>query len=239
MNNSLSCVCVWVVVPRRRGRRGYPVAVLIGLRRGQAVFWDVFSESVRPGNIVTGDDVYNFFESVVDVFRPSVKRGVKIIVVATLDEKFFREFMGHIRRHQGWLLRGWDLNIVKFEYVSGEALDIDQVKELVRVGGFREKLGVGGSGDIEQVMGVLERRLGDVRGIDSVFFSLVDVERIVYGSGRPLYVLVTEGFLRRHRRRVQRLLGVAADRQVMTRVVRDGSSAAVRLAQFGGLVCLL
>ena len=61
---------------RRGRRRGYPVAVLIGLKGMKAHFWNVFSESVRKGEIIQGEDEYNFYESIVDLLRPGFKQGV-------------------------------------------------------------------------------------------------------------------------------------------------------------------
>jgi len=58
---------------RRRRRRGYPLAVLIGLEGSQAVTWDIFSESVRPGDRIRGDDKFRFYESIIDLLRPSLK----------------------------------------------------------------------------------------------------------------------------------------------------------------------
>jgi stalled ribosome rescue protein Dom34 len=227
-------------MPRRRRRRGYPLAVLIGLDGDKATTWHVFSESVRPGDRIQGDDRFQFYESIVNLLRPSLKQGTKSVLIATDDEKEYRRFLGHIEKHQSWLLKGWGLNTASFEHVSEPAMDIEQVRRLVKAHGFREKLSEVTQGDIGQVMDVLEKRLSDPEGIETVLFSLNEVEDAVYGGGgSPEYILVTELFRSRRRRRTDRLLQVAANKKVRTRIIENDTQAGARLSQFGGLVCML
>jgi stalled ribosome rescue protein Dom34 len=224
----------------RRRRRGYPLAVLVGLEGDRGAIWNIYSESVRPGDRIQGDDEYSFYESIVDLLRPSLKQGTKSILIATDDEREYRRFLEHIEKHQSWLLKGWGLNTATFEHISEPAMDIEQVRRLVKAHGFREKLSEVTQGGIDQVMGVLERRLNDPEGIETVLFTLREVEDAVYGSGEsPEYILVTELFRSRHRRRIDRLLQIAANKKVRTRIIQTDIQAGVRLSQFGGLVCML
>ena len=225
-------------MPRRR--RGYPLAVLIGIKGYQAATWKIYSESVRPGERLQGDDEYSFYESIVDILRPSLKQGTKSILIATDDERGYRRFLRHIEKHQSWLLKGYGLNTATFEHVSEPAMEIEEVRRLVRVQGFMEKLSEVTLGDIDQVMGVLEKRLNDPEGIETVLFTLREVEGAVYGGEEmPEYILVTELFRSRNRRRTDRLLQIAENKKVKTRIIQNGTQAGTRLAQFGGLVCML
>jgi len=227
-------------MPRRRRRRGYPLAVLIGLDGDKATTWHVFSESVRPGDRLQGDDKFRFYESIIDLLRPSLKQGTKSVLVATDDEREYRRFLGHIEKHQSWLLKGWGLNTATFEHVSEPAMNIEQVRHLVKAHGFTEKLSEVTRGDIGQVMGVLEKRLSDPQGIETVLFSMNEVEDAVYGGEKsPEYILVTELFRSRRRRRTDRLLQVAANKKVRTRIIETDTPAGTRLSQFGGLACML
>jgi stalled ribosome rescue protein Dom34 len=214
--------------------------MLIGLEGDRASTWDIYSESVKSGAQIQGEDEYNFYESIVDALRPSIKEGVKSILIAAPNEKDYRAFMDHIRKHQGWLLGGWSLNTATFTHIREPAMSARQVRELVGTRGFREKLTEASQGDIQQVMGVLEKRLNDPEGIETVLFTLKEVEEAVYGNGEtPEYILVTELFLSRNRRRTTRLLQVAANRDVRTRIIGPDTPAGARIAQFGGLVCML
>ena len=148
--------------------------------------------------------------------------------------------MDHIGKHQGWLLRSWKLNTVTFERVPEPAMSIEQVRDLVKSPGFKGKLSEATRRDICRVMEVLEKRLSDPDGIETLLFAIGDVEAAVYGGERsPEYILVTEVFISRNRRRVGRLLQVAANKGVRTRIVRADTSAGARIRQFGGLVCML
>jgi stalled ribosome rescue protein Dom34 len=148
--------------------------------------------------------------------------------------------MNHITKHQGWLLGGWSLNTVTFEHIPESAMNTDQVRDLVKTRRFKEKLAEVTGGDIRRVMDVLEKRLNDPEGIEALLFTLEEVENAVYGNERsPEYVLVTELFRSKNRRRTQRLLQVAANKNVRTVIIKPDTPAGVRIAQFGGLVCML
>jgi len=224
---------------RRGRRRGYPVAVLIGLDGKKAYTWNVFSESVRMGEIIEDESEYGFYESIVDLLRPSMKQGLKTILVATPFEKEYKRFMEHIKKHQGWMLKGYSLNIVTFEYLSEEATELLAVQELVRRRDFRSKLTEVSSGDIKQVMNHLEKLLNDPKGIETLLFTLREVEDAVYGDVSVEYILITESLNRRFGRRTNRLLQIAKNKNIKTRIIGRGSPAEARIVQLSGLVCIL
>ncbi|MFH2111496.1 MAG: hypothetical protein ABIJ47_09590 [Candidatus Bathyarchaeota archaeon] len=224
-------------MPRRR--RGYPVAVLIGLNQDHATLWDVFSESVKPGPKVYEASKYALHEAIVNHLRPRFSEGVKTVLAAAENGDLYEGFMAHIRKHHSWLLKGWELNTVTFIRLEEPASDAEEVRRLVSTPMFKSKLLEASEGDLNQVMGALERRLSSPEGIETVVFSLEDAEAAVYSEAPPEYLLVLEAFQRKHARRTMRLLQVAQNRNVKTRVIPAGSSHTARLSQFGGLVCML
>jgi stalled ribosome rescue protein Dom34 len=227
-------------MPRRRRKRGYPKAILIGLEMNQAVTWNIYSESVKTGERMQGDNEYNFFESIVDVLRQKVKQGIKSVLIAAPDEKDYRNFMYHIRKHQSWLLNGWSLNIVTFKRIEEPAMTANQVRSLVKAHGFKEKLTETNHEDLLQVMSALEKRLSSPEGIETVLFTLKEIEDAVYSDEmKPEYILVTEPFRSRKRRRTQRLRQVAANKNIKTRIIKPDTPAGARITQFGGIICIL
>jgi stalled ribosome rescue protein Dom34 len=227
-------------MPRRRRRRGYPVAVLVGLENKKAMFWSVFSNSVKQGAVkVWSDNEYNFFESLVDELRPSIKQGVKTVLLASESKKKYDGFLEHIQKHQGWMLKGYELNRVSFQFLEGTAKDVDSVTELVNESGFKESIRKAGEGDMQLVMSVLEKRLSSRAGIETLRFSLNEVEDAIYHDVESEYLLVTQRFQEQHRRRLQRLVQVAENKGVKTRVIPVGSKHVGRISQFGGLILLL
>jgi len=222
-------------MPRRR--RGYPVAVLIGLGIDGAHTWDVYSESVKPGeSLVSKGSRYGLYEAVVDQLRPRVKQGVKTIVVASTDKAQYNSFLAHVEKHHSWLTRGWEMNTVTFTYLQGRAETVDDVRAAVASGDFKSLLRDASEGGLDAVMGALERRLNTPEGIDSLLLSLEDVEDGVYGEALPEFILMTEEYSRRHRSRIQRLTQVALNRGVKVRTVPKESQYAPRLEQLGGIV---
>jgi len=235
----LNTPCVFKPMPRRRRRRGYPLALLIGLEGNRASTWNIYSESVGEGRQIQGDEDYSFYEAIVDALRPAVKQGVRSVLVAASDERDYGRLMTHINRHQGWLLGGWSLNTVTFERISQRAMNKEQIRELIETQGFKERLAKTTQMDLQGVMEALEKRISNSKGIESLLFTLEEIEEAIRGDEKnPEYILLTEAFRDRHRRSVERLLQIASNRGIKTRVVGFNTSAGTRITQLGGLVCI-
>lgn len=226
-------------MPRRSRRRGYPTAVMIGIRGLEAAIWNIYSESIKFERKIDEDSSYGLYESIVDALRPMVRQGIKTIIVASIDDKDYTSFIKHVERHQGWLLKGWELNKATFEHVPMAAMDERQVREIVKTNSFKEKLSEASSSDLMHIMEVLERRLNDPDGIETLLFSLEKIESHVYGGGEAEYMLITDQFHERHKRRTLRLLQVAANRNTQTKIVPANTAAGARVTQLGGLICLI
>jgi stalled ribosome rescue protein Dom34 len=227
-------------VPRRR-KRGYPVAVLIGLENNIAFFWDVYSETIRPNTtIVNESNVYNFHEAIINHLRPKIKTGVKTVLVTSTNEKNYEAFYEHIKKHQKWLIAGYELNRVTIEYIEGSAQDLDSVLELIETSGLQRHIQNASYKDLNRIMNVLEKRLGTKEGIDTLLFSLNELENAIYSDASHLeYVLITTEFQKKHRRRSQRLLQVAQNKGIKSLTVDNNTPLGARLSQFGGLMGLL
>ncbi len=105
--------------------------------------------------------------------------------------------------------------------------------------GFSDKIRQAGEGDLKLVMSVLEKRLSSRDGIETLMFSLDEAEDAVYSGRAVEYIITSQRFQERHRRRMQRLFQVAENKGVKTRVLPSDSPHMGRIAQFGGLICLL
>ena len=183
---------------------------------------------------------YNFYEALINRLRPSIKQGVKTVLIATPDEKNYQEFVEHIEKHQRWLIAGYELNRVTLEYVEGSANNLDAVIELIDAAGLRRKIQQSSRDDVKRIMSVLEKRLGTPEGIDTLLFALNEVEDIVYsGQLQPEYILITTEFQRSYSRRTQRLLQVAQNKGIKSMTIEAQSDMGKRLAQFGGLITLM
>jgi stalled ribosome rescue protein Dom34 len=79
-----------------------------------------------------------------------------------------------------------------------------------------------------------------------VLYSLEDTENAIFspqtvGKPAPEYLLLTNSYLQssRQKNRVHRLMQIAQNKQIKTRVVTEDSAAGARINQLGGIICLL
>lgn len=239
---------------RKRGyRRGYPVAVLIGLEECHAVLWRVFSNVVKlhvtlklGGMRSNGKALYSFHEAIVDALRSVLKEGVKSIVVAApLKTDFADVFLDHVRKHDAWLVQSKGPNSAAFGVLVGSAAKPHEVAELVKTKAFRDSISKTTAADADRVVDTLEKWLSGENGA-RILYSLEEVEDTICGQWRngkvkPEYLMLTDEYLQnsRERSRINRLLQISNNKNVKTVIVDADTPAGKRLMQLGGLVCLV
>jgi stalled ribosome rescue protein Dom34 len=232
-------------------KRGYPVATLIGLEEDKATLWKVFSKVAKPENTIyingtrnNAKALYNFHESIINALRPTLKEGVKtVILVSPARTTHGQEFIDHVREHHTWLTQG--PNKAAFSTIKGSAGTPSQVATLTRTSTFRQLISEANAEETENLIETLEKRLSTSDRNNLVLFSLEEAENLILkrqkpGRPKPEYLLLTDRYLAetRAKNRVHRLMQIATNRKVKTRVVNAELPAGVRLTQLGGLVCL-
>jgi len=234
---------------KHRYRRGYPLAVLVGLEERRAVLWRVFSEVVKLDGIVErgGEaekgELYDFHESIVNALRPIIKEGIKSIVIAApARTDYAKNFLDHIRKHHVWLVREGP-NAATFGELIGSASQLHEVHELVRTKEFRDAIGETTSRDAENIAAALEKTLDSDTGT-TVFYSLEEIEDFVDGRQdqsdlRPEHIVLTDKYLAdtKVRGRILRLLQISKNKGIKTTIINAETGAGLRLSQLGGLVC--
>jgi len=238
------------LAPKSGYRRGYAVAALVGLEENTAVLWRIYSRTVKTettlrldGNRNDSKAVYNFHEAIVNALRPTLKEGVRTVVLASPSRTIHtRGFIAHVNRHHAWLTQG--ANKVTFAEITGSASTLPQVSVLMRSLVFSKLVQEATDEEAEGLLDFLESRLTSSRGDSMVLYSLDEVEDLVLYSRKgglaPEYLLLTDNYLARCRQkgRLNRLMQVAANKKIKTRVVNEEALAGKRLAQLGGIVCL-
>ena len=237
---------------QRGYRRGYAVAVLVGLKEDQAVLWKVYTHIVKPEKTLPLNGyrndpkaVYNFHEAIVNALRPAMKEGVKSIVLASpARTNFAADFLRHIKEHHSWLTSG--SSKATFAEMTGYATTIHEVTVLTRTPEFKRIIGETTTEETENLLELLEKRLNAQSQEPLVLYSLEESEDKILGSWivgkpKPEYLLVTDTYLlgSRQKNRLQKLSQIAMNRGVKTRVVNSKTAAGKRISQFGGLVCIL
>ena len=237
--------------PKKRYKRGYPVAILLGLEEDTAVLWKVFSKVVKHEKALnineTKDkpkDLYNFNEAIVNALRPTLKEGVRSIIVASPPRTNHNQaFINHICEHHKWLTRG--PNKAVFSKIDVLASTRSQVTELTRSTVFRQIICETTAEETENLVRILENRINASDNKNLVLFSLEEAENLILkqqkpNRPKPEYLMLTDMYLAENRKknRLHRLLQIAVNRNVKTRIVNAESPAGVRLTQFGGFICL-
>ncbi len=230
-------------------RRGYPVAVLAGIECDRAVLWQVFSQVAKhlqtvplSGSRSDPKALYNFHESIVNALRPTLKEGVRSVILASpAKTSYSQEFQNHLKTHQAWLFQG--ANKAAFSTITGSASTPPEVAALTKTAAFKQLISETTAQETENLLEILEKRLSAAGNL--VFFSLEEAESLILANQpaakpKPEYLLLTDDYLSGSRRknRVQRLLQIAKNKGVKTRVIDAESTAGKRLTQLGGLVCL-
>jgi stalled ribosome rescue protein Dom34 len=227
-------------------RRGYPVAVLIGVEADHAALWQIYSQVAKPQQRIPLSDrrdqkaVYNFQEAIVNALRPILKEGVRSIIIASPPRTSFgQNLQAHISSHHQWLTQG--TNKVTISLIDGSASTSPQVGALTQKPIFKQLIQDNAAEETENLLELLEKRLND----NLVVFSLEEAENLILtqqppGKPQPEYLLLTNGYLAgvRQKNRIHRLMQIAQNKQIKTRVIDAESAAGVRLTQLGGIVCL-
>jgi stalled ribosome rescue protein Dom34 len=228
-------------------RRGYPVAVLVGVEADHAVLWQIYSQVAKPYQTIqlTGarrdqKALYNFQEAIVNALRPIFKEGVKSIIIASAPRTSYAgDLQSHITGHHSWLTQG--ANKATISLIVGSAGTGPQVATLTKKAEFKQLIEENALEETENILELLERRLND----NQVVFSLEEAESLILtvqppGKPQPEYLLLTNDYLAgyRQKNRVHRLMQIAQNKKIKTKVVNAESNAGARLTQLGGLVCL-
>lgn len=237
---------------RKRGyRRGYSVALLIGLEEDHAVLWQVFSNVAKlhqtvklEGKRTNGKALYNFHESLVDALRPTLNEGARsVIVTAPAKTAYAADFLNHVQKHHSYLTQTKSMTKAAFAELSGSADQPHNVAELVKTKQFRLLIAETTSGDAENVFDAFEKHIYASSDNRAALFALKEIEDAVYSretdrDSPTKYLMLTDKYLAESvdKNRIHRLLQISKNKKVRTRIVNAETPAGKRISQFGGLI---
>jgi stalled ribosome rescue protein Dom34 len=236
---------------RKSYRRGYPVAILIGVENDHAVLWHVFSHvaklhlTLKLGGKRTDERIlYSFHESVVDALRPTLDEGIRsIIVTAPARTTYAKDFLDHVRRHHAYLIQLKSANRATFAQLVGSADQLHKVAELVKTKEFHRLITETTSDEVDLIIDALERRLHNINTESVVLFSLKEIEDRIYDrkpddTPETKHLILTDKYLadNKDKNRINRLLQIANNKKVKTRIINAETPAGKRINQLGGTV---
>jgi stalled ribosome rescue protein Dom34 len=230
----------------RSYRRGYPVAVLVGVEADHAALWQIYSQVAKPQQAIPLSDrrdqkaVYNFHEAIINALRPTLKEGVRSIIIAAPPRTSYGEDLkSHIQSHHQWLQQG--ISRATISLIQGSASSPPQIAALTQKPAFKQLIQDNATQETENILEILEKRLNE----NLVTFSLQEAENLIFtlqppGKPKPEYLLLTNEYLAqcRQKNRIHRLMQISQNKQIRTKVIDVESNAGVRLKQLGGIVCL-
>ena len=236
---------------KKRYRRGYAVAILAGMEEDTVALWKVFSNVAKPektlhinGARTNPKDLYNFHESVINALRPTLKEGVRSIILASpARTNYHQELINHVHEHHKWLTQG--PNKAAFSKITGSATTPSQVAALTRTPTFRQIISETTEEETENLIEILEKRINTTDNNNLVLFSLEEAEKLILkrqnpSEPKPEYLMLTNKYLaeNRQKNRLHRLMQIATNKKVKTRIINAESPAGKRLTQLGGFICL-
>jgi len=237
---------------QKRRKRGYPVAMLIGIEENVAVLWKIFSNIIKHEKTIQlgsarndAKAAYAFHEAIVNALRTTLKEGVRsVILVSPLKSNYSKAFLAHVQLHHVWLTQG--VHKASFSEMAGSADTLPKVATLAKNAAFHKLISETVVEESEALIELLEKRLNASSNDTLVFYSLKEIEDSVFGvwnpnKPKPDYLLLTDVYLAgfRAKSRLQRLMQIAANKGIKVRVVDVESAVGARVAQFGGLTLLL
>lgn len=239
---------------RKRPKRGYPVAILIGLDKKNAHFWKIYSEQIKPDCIVklkgkriaSGDkNLYKFHEEIVNILRPQIKEGLRsLILVSEPKTDYTKDFLEHIKKHHLWLTKDRSNYSISIGTLDGRAGNIDEISELTGKEGFKLIIEKTVSSEADDILKLFEKRINDEKSnyfsysleeIEHKIFSLTDSQKM-----KPEYLLITEKYLKKtkYKNGINRLIQIAQNKKIKTKIIKEEITAADRLDEFGGIILM-
>ncbi len=222
----------------RRGRRGYPTAMLIGLDDKAAHFWTIYSESVKPSKKIIrgGEDeksAYKFHEDVVQSIRDLLPEGFNGIIVTSEERtQHTSRLLDHITKHHRWLM-----DKVTIRQLTGKAGTTSEVIQLIKANKLQKTVQDATVEASGKLLNLLDRALKE----DNVLYTVEELSAALNIDRKPIAVLITEEFDRRNRRnhRFQSLIQIARNLGATVTILKPNNPASTRLSQLGGFACVI
>jgi stalled ribosome rescue protein Dom34 len=239
---------------RKKQKRGFLVALLIGFEEKKIHVWKVYSHSLRDykdlrmarkWKYMDTKQIYNLLEDVVNLIRPIIKEGVRSILLACEEKQDYSTiFLDHVNKHHYWLVKGY--NRVSFGMINGLANSLESARDLVSQERSSEIVEETISGEYDYLVRRLDKLInsGDPDGL--LLYNLKDIEAIIYLGGKKDksaaeqldLVIITEKFIKNQKNKniIYRLIQISTNKGIKTKMIAEDSPAVDRFDQLGGII---
>jgi stalled ribosome rescue protein Dom34 len=222
----------------KRGRRGYPTAILIGLDLRAAYFWTIYSESAKFYKIFQRSfdvekSLYRFHEELVETIRTLLHEGFTGIIVVSEDKvPYSKRFLNHLSKRHRWLD-----NRVTLKALTGKATTASEVTQLIKANQLQETVANATEETGVKLLEQLEKALDE----GNILYTIDELNYSINSNKKPVTILITEEFNQRNQtsRRFQSAIQVSKNIGATVVVLKTTNPISPRLKQLGGFVCVI
>ena len=239
---------------KKKQRRGFLVALLIGFDEKTIHSWKVYTHSLRgyktiklPRKWKYLDDKqkYNLLEDMVNIIRPIIREGLKSIILANPEkEEYSATFLDHVKKHHQWLLKGY--NRVSIGVIDGVADSLESAKFLISQEESKLAIDDTINDELHEIVKRLDKLIHTGDPEKQLLYTLEEIGDIVYEGGkkdktaaeRLDIIIITAKFIEKqaNKSHVHRLLQIANNKGVKTKTISIESPFTDRFDQLGGLL---
>jgi len=240
---------------KRRPKRGHPIAILIGLHEKDAVFWRIFSESIRfhfkinrgrKRKYQNKMQIYHFHEEIINTLRPIIYEGIRsVILLSPPKEKYSDEFLNHVKKHHSWLSKKGDKQVVFSKIIGNQAKTQKDVYYLKTQDFFKAIVKETSNQEGLLILEELTELINKNEKFSKILYTWREIDdelRLIIQNTnltKPNYIILTEEYLKtsKNRNKTHRILQIAKKLEIKTKIVSKESKAGAIVDKFGGLVC--
>jgi stalled ribosome rescue protein Dom34 len=240
---------------KNRIKRGHQTAILIGLHDDDAVFWKVYSETIRfHCRIKRGrkrksqnkKHLYHFHEDIVNTLRPIINEGIRsVILLSPPKEEYSDEFLNHVNKHHSWLLKKGDKQVVFSKIIGNQAKTQKDVYYLKTQEYFKDIVDETSNQEGLLILEELREIINKNEKFSKILYTCREIDyelRLIKRNPnhpKPNYIILTEEYLKnpKNRNNTHRILQIAKNLEIKSKIVKQESEAGAIVEQFGGLVC--
>ena len=240
---------------KKRAKRGHPVAILIGLHDNDAVFWRIFSESIRLHFRINRGrkrrnqntkQLYHFHEEIINTLRPIIKEGIRsVILLSPPKEEYSDEFLNHVNKHHSWLLKKGYNQVVFSKITGNQAKTQKDIYYLKTQENFKNIVEDTSNQEALLILEELTEIISKNEKFSKILYTWREIDNELRllkqdsNSPKPDYIILTEEYLKnpKNRNKTHRILQIAKNLEIKTKIVSEESEAGSIVDKFGGIVC--
>ena len=210
--------------------------------------------SVRPlgytsKSIVEGREetkLYHFHEEIINVLRPLIKEGIRsVVLLSPPKEEYSDEFLNHVNKHHLWLLKKGNKQVVFSKIIGNQAKTQKDVYYLKTQENFKDIVDETSNQEGLLILEELIEIINKNEKFSKILYTWKEIEHELFlikkdpNLPKPNYIILTEEYLKnpKNRNKTHRILQIAKNLEIKTKIVNQESESGVIVEGFGGLVC--